>query len=241
MKYLINISYDGSQFYGSQRQKNKRTVLGEIDLVLSKIFNEEIKSIASSRTDTHVHANDQYLTFISSHELSDLKYRLNKLLPKDIHVKNIRQVSDEFNVRYNVKNKEYVYKINMGEYNPFERNYVLQYNKKINISLLNKAKKYLIGEHNFKSFTSDNEKENYVRTINYIRIKKINNYVFIYINGNGFLKYMVRNIVGLFLEINEGRISLNDINDILKSEDRTKNGICVEGNGLYLNKIVFFN
>jgi tRNA pseudouridine38-40 synthase len=241
MKYLINLSYDGSKFYGFQRQKDKCTVAFEIEKALSKIFNCNICITGASRTDRGVHAYNQYAHFESEKEMNidKLKHSMNSLLNNSIYVKDIRKVSNEFNARYDVKSKEYLYKINIGEYLPMEKEYVLQYNKNINIALLRKSVKIISGTHNFKSFTSDNESTNYVRTIKYIKIKKYKNYVYIYISATGFLRYMVRNIVGLLLEINEGKKQINDINRIFESEDRKENGVTAPSVGLYLNKIYY--
>lgn len=239
MRYLVKISYDGTLFFGSQKQKDKRTINNEIELTLSKILNEKTKIIGCSRTDKGVHANEYYFHFDTTKEIKaeKLKKSMNSLLTGEINIKNIKEVKDTFHARYNVKNKEYKYIIETGEYNPTNRNYTLMYNKKINIELLKEASKYLIGTHNFKSFTSDNEKENYIRTINYIKIKQNKSKIEIYINADGFLKYMVRNIIGLFIELNEGKKQIKDIKQILESKDRTKLGIKAPSNGLYLNKI----
>ena len=99
----------------------------------------------------------------------------------------------------------------MGTFNPIEKDYCLQYCKDINLSLIKKASKKLVGIHNFKAFTTNDEKESYVRKIDYIKIKKKDDYVYIYIAGKGFLRYMVRNIIGLLLEINEGRKSIKEM------------------------------
>lgn len=121
-------------------------------------------------------------------------------------------------------------------YKPTLRNILLEYNKNIDVSKLEKASKYLIGTHDFKSFTSD-ERENTIRTINYIKFEKDKDILKIRINGDGFLKYMIRNIVGLFLEINEGIKSVSDVSKILESKDRTKLGKKIESSGLYLNEV----
>ena len=115
-------------------------------------------------------------------------------------------------------------------------NILLEYNKNIDVSKLEKASNYLIGTHDFKSFTSD-ERENTIRTINYIKFEKDKDILKIRINGDGFLKYMIRNIVGLFLEINEGIKSVSDVSKILESKDRTRLGKKTESSGLYLNEV----
>ncbi len=240
MKYLLNLSYDGSKFYGFQIQKDKNTVCNELERVLSIIFNRSIKVTGSSRTDRGVHAYNQYVHFEEKEtDLKKLKYGINSLINKSIYIKEIKKVNNDFNARYNVNYKEYVYKLNTGEYNPIEKDYIFQYNKKINMNLLSKACKLIKGTHNFKSFTSDNTKESYIRTINYIKIKKKDNLIFIYIKAKGFLRYMIRIIIGLLLEINEGKKCISDINKIFKSEDRRMNAITASPAGLYLNKIDF--
>ena len=239
MRYLVNIKYDGSNFNGFQIQKNDRTIQGEITKVLNKILNDEIKIVGCSRTDAGVHANDFYFHFDSLKDLDiqKLKHSLNSLLPDDIYVKNVKLVNDEFHARYSVKDKEYKYVINEGEYDPVKRNYELEYCKTIDTEKLEEAAKKLIGEKDFKAFTSDNEKENTIRCVKYIRIERVNKIVNIYVNANGFLKYMVRNIIGLLLEINEGKKKIEDIDKIIESKDRTNLGICASSNGLYLNKV----
>lgn len=239
MKYLVNITFDGTLFYGTSPQPKKRTICGEIEKVLSKILNEDTKITPCSRLDKKVHALNFYFSFDTNNKLNieKLKKSLNSLITNEIYTKEIKEVNNTFHARFDVKNKEYFYIIETGDYNPINRNYMLMYNKKLNIDLIKKASTYLEGTHNFKSFTSDNEKENYIRTINYIKILEEGTKVIIYINANGFLKYMIRNIVGLFLEINEGKKEIKDIPFILESKDRTKLGIKAEPNGLYLNKV----
>ena len=241
MRYLCEISYDGYLFYGFQKQKDKRTVCSLVEEVLSKVLNENILITGASRTDRGVHANSFYFHFDSDKVLDTkkLKTSLNKLISNDIYFKNITTVNEDFHARYSVKSKEYVYVINMGEYNPTRRNYELEYNKKINIKLLKKASKYLIGEHDFKSFTSDSMGKNTVRKVNYIKFKKNKELLIISIEANGFLKYMIRNIIGLFLEINENKKTPIMTKEILESKDRTKLGIKAPSSGLYLNKIKY--
>lgn len=241
MRYLCEISYDGYLFYGFQRQKDKRTVCSLVEEVLRKVLNENILIVGASRTDRGVHANSFYFHFDCEKVLDTekLKVSLNKLISNDIYFKNITIVNEDFHARYSVKSKEYVYVINMGEYNPTRRNYELEYNKKINIKLLKKASKYLVGEHDFKSFTSDSTGKNTVRKVNYIKFKKNKNLLIISIEANGFLKYMIRNIIGLFLEINENKKTPIMTKEILESKDRTKLGIKAPSSGLYLNKIKY--
>ena len=233
MRYKVVIKYDGTNYYGFQKQKDKITIQSELGKVLSKIFN--------SRTDKKVHANYFVFHFDSDKEknTSKLMISMNKLLPEDIYVKGVYVANNLFHARYSVVSKKYMYVINMEEFDPVTRNIILQYGKKIDINLLKEASKYLIGKHDFKSFTSDNEKESTIRTINYINFEIDKNLLKIYISGDGFLKYMVRNIVGLFLEINDGIKNVNDVNKVLESKDRTKLGKKALPNGLYLEEVIY--
>lgn len=240
MKYLINLSYNGSKYYGYQIQKNKDTVEGEIEKVLSKIFNTNINTIGASRTDKGVHALNQYCTFEVTKDLNSKKllHSLNSLLSENVYVKSIRKVNDNFNVRYDVKRKEYIYKINMGEYNPIEVEYTLQYCKNIDRKLLDEFINKISGTHNFKSFTSDKDKTNYERTI-LVDYKISNKILYLRFESTGFLRYMIRNIVGLLIDINEGKKSITDIDKIFMYKNRTSLRVCASGCGLYLNKIEF--
>ena len=240
MRYLMNITYDGSKFYGYQIQKNKTTIEGEIEKALSKILNQNINTIGASRTDKSVHAINQYCHFDYDKELNikKLTNSLNKLINDGIYIKKIKKVNDNFHARYDVKSKEYIYKINMGEYNPIEKDYVLQYNKSINKELLNNFIILMNGKHNFRSFTSDKDKDNYERDLE-LSYKIQNHILFLKFKSTGFLRYMIRNIVGLLLDINDGKKKLDDIKYIFDSKNRCSLGKCTSGCGLYLNKIEY--
>ena len=240
MRYLINLSYNGSLFYGYQIQNNKITVEGEIEKTLSKILNTKINTVAASRTDRGVHAINQYCHFDYDKEvnLKKLTHSLNSLINDGIYIRKITKVDDSFHSRYNVVQKEYIYKINMGEYNPIEKDYVYQYNKSIKKDLIERFIKLMNGEHNFKSFTSDKDKENYIRNIN-IEYKIQNKILYLKFTSSGFLRYMIKNIVGLLIDINENKKSLDDIKYIFDSKNRCSLGVCAPSEGLYLNKILY--
>lgn len=242
MKYKIIFSYDGTNFSGYQIQPNKRTIQQEIETVLTKINNKQIKISASGRTDAKVHANNQtaHFTLEKKMEKNKLKHALNSLLPEDIYIKQIEEVNDNFHARFDITKKEYIYKINTQEYNPIDRNYIYQYGKPLNINKIEQATKELIGTHNFKAFTKvDEEKESYVRTIYDIKIEEKNGIITLTFIGNGFLRYMIRNIVGTLIEIGNGKRNQEEIKEILVSEDRKKAGITAPPCGLYLNKVYY--
>ncbi|MCI9084244.1 MAG: tRNA pseudouridine(38-40) synthase TruA [Bacilli bacterium] len=247
MRYFITFAYDGSRYKGYQKQPKTKTVQGEIEKALKTINgNKKVDIHASGRTDAGVHAINQKAHFdLEMKHITPEKLRdgLNSLLPKDIYIKDINIVDDEFHARYNVKAKEYVYIINMGEYNPIEKDYVYQYNKKLDVVEMERALKYLEGSHNFKSFTkSDDEREDYTRTIvqtNLIRDIKNVNKITVSFLGTGFLRYQVRNMIGTLIEIGEGKRKSEDIITILKEEDRRKAGKTASPEGLYLKDVLY--
>jgi len=246
MRYLITFSYDGTDFCGYQKQPRQRTVQGELEKALKEINgSNKVDVHASGRTDAKVHAMNQKAHFDLDKEMEEEKLRkaINSLLPEDIYVKKVDRVSDNFHARFNATGKEYIYIINMGEYNPLERNYVYQYNKKLDVSELERAMKYLEGTHNFKSFTKlDEEKDDYIRTLsqtNLIRDTKDVNKITLVFVGTGFLRYMVRNMVGTLIEIGEGKRRSEEIIEILKKEDRKQAGKTANPEGLYLKNVFY--
>ena len=246
MKYFMTFSYDGTNFSGYQKQPDKRTIQQEIEDVLKQINDGKNVGIsASGRTDAGVHALNQRAHFCLDIDIEPdrLMKGMNSLLPSDIYVKSISLVDEDFHARFSAIGKEYVYKINMGEYNPLERNYIFQYCKKLDLIQMERGIKYLEGVHNFKSFTkSDDEREDYVRKISQTMItrdsKDINKIVITFV-GTGFLRYMVRNMVGVLIEIGEGKRKPEDIMEILKSEDRRLAGKTAPSCGLYLRNVFY--
>ena len=169
-----------------------------------------------------------------------MKRALNSNLPNDIHVIETKIVDNNFHARYNVEKKEYQYYINTGEYNPIQRNYVFQYNYQLNIEKMKEAIKVFIGNHDFRAFVTDNkEKENCIRTIYKASIEQEDNIIKITFEGNGFLRYQVRNMVGILIRVGENKLSPKDVEKILKSKDRKKSGKTAPPEGLYLTKIYY--
>ena len=242
----MTFSYDGTNFHGYQKQPRKRTIQKEIEDVLKQINDGKNVSIYSSgRTDAGVHALNQRAHFNMDIKISSdrLLKGMNSLLPDDIYVKNIDMVEDDFHARFSAIGKEYIYKINMGEYNPIERNYVYQICKKLDVVSMERGLKYLEGTHNFKSFVkTDEEITDYVRTISQVSLvrdsKDVNKIVITFV-GTGFLRYMVRNMVGLLIDIGEGKRKPEDVIEILKHENRRVAGKTAPSCGLYLRNVFY--
>ena len=243
MKYRIKFSYDGSNYAGFQSQKGYETIQEKMEEALTKINNgEKTYLIATGRTDKGVHALAQYAHTIIKVNITEkkLKRALNSNIPDDIHVIETKEVPDDFHARYQVKEKIYEYKMNLGEYNPIERKYVFQYNHELDINKMKQAIKYFEGEHDFRAFVTDNkEKENCVRTITKTNIEKENDILKITFKGTGFLRYQVRNMVGILIRVGENKLDPDQIPVILESKDRTKAGKTAPAEGLYLVDVIY--
>ena len=243
MRYLIKFSYDGSNFFGYQKQPGKRTIEGEFERALFDINNHtETRIFSSGRTDAGVHALCQTAHFDLNINITlyKLKCALNSLLPEDIHVISTEIVDDDFHARYLVKNKTYRYIINCGEFEPTKRNFEYQYNKQLNYYKMEKAIKFFIGEHNFKSFVSEESiKNNYIRNIEKANIEYKNDKLTIEFSGSGFMKYQVRNMVGTLIKIGREKLQINIIEDLLNSEDNRKVVTTAPACGLYLANVEY--
>lgn len=242
MRYLITFSYDGSKYKGYQKQPEVTTVQRQLESALTQLNNKEVLVSASGRTDAGVHALNQTAHFDLDINITSekLKMALNSLLPDNIYVKKVEEVDSNFHARFNVKEKEYIYKINVGEYNPLEKDYVYQYNKELDIDKMKEAIKYFEGTHDFKSFTKNNDKkDDFVRTIISTNIDIKDNIITISFRGTGFLRYMVRNMVGCLIEVGQLKKESTDVKVILEAKDRTKAGITARPEGLYLKEVSY--
>ena len=243
MRYLMTFSYDGSKYNGYQKQPNAVTVQSVLEDKLTQINSNKMVSVsASGRTDSGVHALNQKAHFDLELELEceKLKNSLNRMLPPSIYIKEIEKVECDFHARFNVKRKKYVYKINVGEYNPIDADYIYQYNSNLDVTKMKSAIKNFIGEHDFTSYTKGcEEKEDYVRIIYEAYISTEKDIIFITFVGNGFLRYMVRNMVGSLIEVGCGKVEVNDIKEIIDKKDRKSAGITAPACGLYLEDVIY--
>ena len=240
MRYLVTISYDGSNFYGFQRLKSKRTVQEELEKVLTIINKSKVEIKGAGRTDKGVHAYGQRAHFDLDIDIPKdrLMKALNDSLPSDIRITNIDEVDNDFHARFNVKKKIYQYKINNGEYDPLMNNYYYQFNYDIDINKLKDASKILLGVHNFKNFVSG-ERDNYDAIIYNIDIKKEKEILTITFEGKSFYRYMVRNMVGAMLDVATEKNSLDELKEMLDNVEVAKQMSCAPAQGLYLMNIIY--
>lgn len=241
MKYFLSFSYDGSKFNGLQKLKNEKTVQGEIENVLTRLDNCPVSIKCAGRTDKGVHAYDQKCHFTLKRNLScyRLGYYINRMTSKYIYVHDCKIINDDaFHARFSVKEKEYIYKINTGPYNPILADYSYNYNKDLNLKKLNEAARLFIGIHNYKGFTTGVHK-NYFCKINNIDIEKSVNLVIIKIRGKNFLTHMVRNMISIILLYENNKISLEEIKNMLLSGNKALDYAPAPACGLYLNKVLY--
>ncbi|RLC45738.1 MAG: tRNA pseudouridine(38-40) synthase TruA [Candidatus Cloacimonadota bacterium] len=243
-KFKLNISYDGSEYYGWQIQKHERTVQGELENALQKIYKEKIILYGSGRTDRGVHAFNQYAHFSVCTRMNEKNVilALNSLLPKSIYIKNCQIVDSNFHARFSAKKKKYVYKIRK-QYSPFWRNYALFLSpskSNLNSDLIKEASKYLVGEHNFWVFSKTNLYiKNYICNIYNVEWQENEEFFHFSIVGNRFLYNMVRRIVGTLLKISEKNLSEKYIEQIFEMQDKRMIGEKVAPNGLYLAEVYY--
>lgn len=237
MRYLIEMSYDGSKFYGFQRQKNLRSVQNDIETLLTKYFNKDIKIKGAGRTDRGVHANGQRAHFdveeiVNTHDLN--KFLNNGIT--DLKVKNIKCVPDNIHSRFSVKKKHYSYKISFNN-KDYNSDY-LYFQKNLNIKLMKKASKLFLGVHNFQNFVSGT-RDNYECIIYKIKFRKFMNILTIHFYGKSFYRYMVRNMVGALIDVGKHKAKPERISELLNSEKTDKMLSTVPAKGLTLEKIYY--
>lgn len=245
MRILIRISYDGSNYFGWQRQNGFISVQQKVEEALSALLKQNISIRGSSRTDTGVHAMAQGAVFEADTTIpmDKLPYALNSFLPKDIVVWEAMEVNGEFHPQYSVTDKTYEYKIQNSKFrNPKLCNYTDFVRYDLNIELMKKACCYFIGEHDFKAFcASGAQSKTTVRTIYDLTLEKEKDIVNIKVRGNGFLYNMVRIIVGTLVEVGKGKIMPEQIQDIILSKDRARAGKTMAPNGLTLMEVNYGN
>lgn len=240
------LQYDGTRYKGWQKQNQKGnsvvTIQGKIENVLSKMTGEEIEVIGCGRTDSGVHADNYVANFFTDSKMTlvEMMSYLEEYLPEDIVVKELKIASDRFHSRLNVKGKTYVYSIQNTKYQDvFSKRFAYHIKEELDIESMREGAKYLIGTHDFKSFTNLKVKNGKKSTIRDIKITNYNGFVQIEVSGNGFLLNMVRIIVGTLVEVGVHKRNPEDIKEILESKNRENSGLKVPGKGLMLKNLEY--
>ena len=239
MRYLIKFSYDGTKFHGFQRQNNVINVQGTLENVLSEVLKTDIIIKGSGRTDAGVHAIEQCAHFDFSHNIKSTDITMiNALLNKNIIVKKIIKVPDNFHARHSVKAKTYRYLINVGKYDLNKEGYYCQIKYDLNLSQIKKAAKLFLGTHDFRNFVSG-PRIDYTTTIFKVSVKKRKSFIIIEFTGVGFYRYMVRHLVGALIDVGRGKVSLDVVLNMLDNPIIDKKLSVVPAEGLYLVKVFY--
>lgn len=237
------VEYDGSNYHGFQRQDNAHTVQGAIEKGILKLIDKKITITSAGRTDTGVHALAQVVTFDTDSKIPPDKwqYALNNYLPYDIRIINSELTSSDFHPRYDAVSKIYNYKIyRHTKGTTFLRNYALCNTDTLDVEAMQKACTFLLGTHNFTSFcASGSTIRNLERNIIACHLDDSWPFLTLIIEANGFLRNMIRIIVGSLLEVGRKNIAPEKINDIIKAEDRRVAGPTAGPQGLYMMEVKF--
>lgn len=244
--FKLTLEYDGTDYNGWQIQlQGERTVQGEVQRVLSRIFKHKVTVVASGRTDAGVHALGQVVSFKARTKMTpaQIQRAMISFLPADVVVRDVQEVSIKFHAQHSARSKTYRYTI-LNSKIPCakERNFCHFYPYKLVLSKMRREAKVLLGKHDFKSFeASDPERGEHssVRTIESIMITKKGDWIYIDIKADGFLYKMVRNIVGVLLDAGSSRLARGGVGAILEEKNRCKAGQTAVPQGLCLLNVVY--
>ncbi len=240
-RYFFEIAYKGTHYHGWQMQANALSIQQVVQEKMQQITGRSITIVGSGRTDTGVHARQQFFhaDFKKPLDAEDFRYHLNAVLPEDIAIPSVRQVRADAHARYDAISREYVYEI-LSEKDPFRIDEAYIYKRPIALDIVNTAARMLVGKHDFESFSK-------VKTdVNHFHCEVMKamwettegGYRFT-ISANRFLRGMVRAVVGTLLMINEEKITVEDLRKIIEARDRNKAGRAVPPEGLFLNRVVY--
>ena len=244
-RYQIIVEYDGTNHSGWQSQKNAKSIQKEIEKIFSKILKMEVNISGSGRTDAGVHSKNQsahfdYKKLISNKYklIASVNYFLNK---KNISIKKIIKKNMTFHARYSAKEREYEYIILNRDAPPtLDKNKVWHLRSRLDVRLLKKAAKKLIGTHNFNAFRSTNcQAKSPIRTLNVIKINKKKEKIIFVLRSKSFLKNQVRSIIGCLKYVGEKKWTIKDLEKVINSKNRKNCAPPAPAQGLYLSKIIY--
>ncbi len=241
MRYKVTVAYDGSNYFGWQSQKDVVNIQDVIEEALEIIHKKPVRITGSGRTDRGVHAKGQVFHFDTDLKIAEENWvkAFNANLPRDIHVLKVEKAKDDFHARFDVTGKQYDYYLNMGEYDLFERDHVTQLNQMLDVKAMRDASKLFLGTHDFSSFSANSFEEtpDQVRTIRSLTIEQSGETLCFSFVGDGFMRYMVRMLVGVLIEIGLHKITKDDAERILNERSKTAHRYKADSAGLYLIKV----
>ncbi len=238
MKYFLDISYKGTNYKGWQIQKNGISVQEVLENALSLVLKENISTLGSGRTDTGVHAKQQYVMFETNYPVIQKNVaNLNGILPKDIVVNKIYSVPELASARFDAIDRSYQYFINQKP-NPFVLETSYYFYKSIDLELMNYTAQLLLKHNDFQCFSKIHTAvNNFLCKITRAEFVIENEFIVFHITANRFLRGMVRTIVGTLLEVGQGKMTVEQFQEILDSKNRKIAGRAVPSEGLYLSHV----
>lgn len=246
LNYKMVISYDGTRYFGWEHQPNTdMTIQGKLESVLNRMVNmpenESVTVIGAGRTDAGVHARAMTCNVLLDTDLSpeEILSYMNRYLPEDISVNDVRIAADRFHSRFKAKGKTYRYTLWYGEGKPvFDRKYVTVLDKKPDIGKMREAASHMTGMRDYKAFCGNPRmKKSTVRVVDTINIETQGSFIRIYFHGNGFLQNMVRIMTGTLLSVGYGETEPEDVDRIIESKERKNAGPTAPPQGLCMMKV----
>jgi len=249
VNFKLLIQYDGTDFHGWQVQENQRTVQGELERTVSLLEDAQVHVVGSGRTDAGVHAEGQVANIRLNRAFTPDKLRvaINGNLWRDVRIINVEKVSDDFHARFSAKVKTYVYRVvNAPVMSPFWLRWAHHEARPLDVGKMNDAARIFLGEHDWTAFSAArSDVENRVRTIKEFTVESFwdaranSSIIEFRISANGFLRYMVRSIVGTMLEVGRGEKDFDTIQTAIVGGDRNLAGSTAPANGLTLLKVSY--
>jgi tRNA pseudouridine38-40 synthase len=243
MRYLLQLAYKGTGYHGWQKQHNAISVQSVLEEKLSLILGENIETLGCGRTDTGVHAKDFYAHFdtTKTFDINRIVYKLNQLLPNDIVAIELYEVAEHFNARFDATSRTYEYWITQRP-NPFLVDQAWYQYGRLDIEQMNAAAVLLVGKKDFQCFSKvHTQVDNFICDVTFARWEVKEEKLVFTITANRFLRNMVRAIVGTLLEVGKGKLTLEDLQQILESKNRCEAGQSVPAHGLFLTRIDYPN
>jgi tRNA pseudouridine38-40 synthase len=241
LRYFLELSYNGAGYHGWQNQPNAISVQEVIEKALSTLLGNKIEIVGAGRTDAGVHAKQMFAHFDTDFDFneSDLVFKLNSFLPKDIAIHNLFKVKPEAHTRFDALSRTYLYRVNLNK-NVFNFDNAYYVKQDLDVDMMNEASKILFQYKDFQSFSKSNTD---VKTY-YCDIMKAewffkDDELHFVIQANRFLRNMVRAIVGTMINIGLGKIQAEDLHTIIQSKNRSEAGFSVPAHGLYLTNIEY--
>lgn len=243
MRWRCTCAYDGTDFLGWQSQKGGHTVQDFLEKRLAQIFHKPIRVHGSGRTDSGVHARAQVFHFEAdwAHPVAHLQRALRSGLPAGITVNSVRKAAPDFHARYSAEGKRYRYRLYRGYAGPFESRWCWSFgDRPLDVEKMRAAAKKLTGKHDFSGFSGQyDEKENPVKDLRRLDIQARGRRIEFVIEASGFLYKMARGLVGTLVAVGQEKLTIEDVERVLKTKKRTQEITTAPAEGLCLEKVYY--